>query len=68
MLDATQAEATFDAVFEQWFRRRLNGTVRADDPIASLSRYDPRHVAVTLAGPARFRLEHRRAPAASGRS
>ena len=71
MLDATQAEATFDAVFEQWFRRRLNGTVRADDPIASLSRYDPHHVAATLRALAQFRLEHRgaRAPAAdlSGR-
>ena len=71
MLDATQAEATFDAVFEQWFRRRLNGTVRADDPIASLSRYDPHHVAATLQALARFRLEHRgaRAPVAdlSGR-
>jgi ATP-dependent exoDNAse (exonuclease V) beta subunit len=71
MLDATQAEAIFDAVFEQWFRRRLNGTARADDPIGSLSRYDPHHVATTLRALARFRLEHRgaRTPAAdlSGR-
>ena len=71
MLDATQAEAAFEATFEQWFRRRLNGTVRADDPIASLSRDDPHHVASTLQALARFRLEHRgaRAPAAdlSGR-
>ena len=49
ILDATQAEAAFDAVFEQWFRRRLNGPARADDPIAALSQYDPRHVAATLA-------------------
>src|SRR4051812_6960223 len=71
ILDATQAEAAFEAVFEQWFRRRLNGPARADDPIASLSQYDPHHVAGTLQALARFRLEHRgaRAPAAdlSGR-
>ncbi len=71
ILDATEAEAAFDAVFEQWFRRRLNGVARADDPIAALSQYDPRHVADTLHRLARFRLQHRgaRAPAAdlSGR-
>jgi ATP-dependent exoDNAse (exonuclease V) beta subunit len=71
ILDATQAEAAFEAAFEQWFRRRLNGPARADDPIASLSQYDPHHVAATLRDLARFRLQHRgaRAPAAdlSGR-
>jgi ATP-dependent exoDNAse (exonuclease V) beta subunit len=71
ILDATQAEAAFEAMFEQWFRRRLNGPARADDPIASLSQYDPHHVAATLRDLARFRLQHRgaRAPAAdlSGR-
>lgn len=71
ILDATQAEAAFETVFEQWFRRRLNGPARADDPIASLSQYDPHHVAATLRNLARFRLEHRGAlaPAAdlSGR-
>jgi ATP-dependent exoDNAse (exonuclease V) beta subunit len=66
ILDATQAEAAFEAVFEQWFRRRLNGPARADDPIASLSQYDPHHVAGILRDLARFRMEHRgaRAPAA----
>ena len=71
ILDATQAEAAFDSVFEQWFRQRLSGSARADDPIAALSRFDPHHVADTLQGLARFRLQHRgaRAPAAdlSGR-
>ncbi|MGY3610818.1 MULTISPECIES: UvrD-helicase domain-containing protein [unclassified Bradyrhizobium] len=33
--------------------------MRADDPIATLSRYDPRHVVETLQALARFRLEHR---------
>jgi ATP-dependent exoDNAse (exonuclease V) beta subunit len=59
ILDATHAEAAFDAVFEQWFRRRLNGPARADDPIAALSQYDPHHVVGTLQALARFRLEHR---------
>lgn len=60
VLDAVQAHATFDAVFEQWFRRRLNTPVRAnDDPVAALSKSDPHHVAKTLQALARFRLRHR---------
>jgi CRISPR-associated exonuclease Cas4 len=59
ILDATQAEAAFEAIFEQWFRRRLSGTARADDAIAALSQYDPRRVVATLQDLARFRLEHR---------
>ncbi|MFZ5682455.1 MAG: UvrD-helicase domain-containing protein [Pseudomonadota bacterium] len=59
ILDAAQAEATFDAVFEQWFRRRLNGISAADDPVTALSRYDPHHVVETLQALARFRLKHR---------
>src|SRR5947199_241853 len=31
VLDASQAEAAFDAVFEQWLRRRLTGPARAGD-------------------------------------
>jgi CRISPR-associated exonuclease Cas4 len=59
ILDATQAAAAFDAVFEQWFKRRLNGPARAGDPIATLFRDDPHHVVATLQALARFRLEHR---------
>jgi CRISPR-associated exonuclease Cas4 len=59
ILDAAHAEAAFDAVFEQWFRRRLNGPARADDPFAALSQYDPHHVVATMQALARFRLEHR---------
>jgi CRISPR-associated exonuclease Cas4 len=59
ILDATQAETVFDAVFEQWFRRRLNGPAGPDDPIATLSEHDPHHVAATLQALARFRLKHR---------
>lgn len=59
ILDAAHGKAAFDAIFEQWFRRRLNGLARADDPIATLSQYDPRNVVDTLQALARFRLEHR---------
>jgi UvrD/REP helicase N-terminal domain len=71
ILDAIQGETVFEAVFEQWFRRRLNGSAQPDDPIAALSQYDSRHVEATLRKLARVRLEHRgaRTPAAdlSGR-
>jgi len=58
ILDATQSEAAFDAVFDQWFRRRLGAPVRANDPIAALSRHDPHHVVATLQTLARFRQKH----------
>ena len=32
ILDAAQAEAAFDAVLEQWFRRRLNGPSKQTTP------------------------------------
>lgn len=63
MLDAQQADAAFDSVFDRWFRRRLNGPGRPDDAIEALSRYDPHHVAGTLRSLARFRLKHRGAAA-----
>jgi len=59
ILDAAQADTAFDTVFEQWFRRRLSGSVRAGDPIAALSKEDPRQVVDTLRRLARFRLRHR---------
>jgi ATP-dependent exoDNAse (exonuclease V) beta subunit len=66
ILDATQATMAFDAVFDQWLTRRLNGPARTGDPIVSLSRDDPRRVVSTLQGLARFRLEHRSAHALPG--
>lgn len=59
ILDGAQAAAAFDAVFEQWFKLRLNEPAREGDPIATLSRDDPHHVVETLQALARFRLEHR---------
>ena len=61
VLDASQAEAVFDGVFERWLRRRLTGPARSGDPIAALSRENPRRVVSTLQGLARFRLNHRTA-------
>jgi ATP-dependent exoDNAse (exonuclease V) beta subunit len=66
ILDAAQATMAFDAVFDQWLTRRLNGPARPGDPIISLSRDDPRRVVSTLQGLARFRLEHRSAHALPG--
>ena len=40
ILDAAHGKAAFDAIFEQWFRRRLNGPARADDPTAARRRTD----------------------------
>jgi ATP-dependent exoDNAse (exonuclease V) beta subunit len=59
ILDAVQATAAFDSVFEQWLRRRLNALERPGDPIATLSRDDPRHIVETLQELARFRLRYR---------
>lgn len=66
ILDAPQSESAFDAVFEQWLRRRLTGPAHSGDPIAALSRNDPRQVVSTLLGLARFRLNHRTARSIQG--
>lgn len=59
ILDADQAVAAFDSIFEQWIKRRLNGLARHGDPVVVLSREDPRRVVSTLQELARFRLKHR---------
>jgi ATP-dependent exoDNAse (exonuclease V) beta subunit len=59
MLDAVQAAAAFDTIFERWLKRRLNDLEQPSDPIAVLSRDDPRGVVSTLQELARFRLKHR---------
>jgi len=59
ILDAVQQAAAFDSVFEQWLKRRLNAPQRAGDPIATLSRDDPRRIVETLQELARFRLKYR---------
>jgi CRISPR-associated exonuclease Cas4 len=59
ILDAVQAVAAFDSIFEQWLKGRLNAPERPGDPIATLSRDDPRHIVGTLQELARFRLRYR---------
>jgi CRISPR-associated exonuclease Cas4 len=59
ILDAVQAAAAFDSVFEQWLKRRLNAPERTGDTIATLSRDDPRRIVETLQELARFRLRYR---------
>jgi ATP-dependent exoDNAse (exonuclease V) beta subunit len=63
ILNALQAAAAFDSVFEQWLKRRLNGPEQPGDPIAILSRDDPRRIVDTLQELARFRLRYRGARA-----
>ena len=46
ILDAVQAAAAFDSVFEQWLKRRLNAPERPGDAIATLSRDDPRRIEI----------------------
>jgi ATP-dependent exoDNAse (exonuclease V) beta subunit len=59
ILDAVQAAAAFDSVFEQWLKRRLSGPARPGDPVGTLSHDDPHRVVSTLQELARFRLKHR---------
>jgi CRISPR-associated exonuclease Cas4 len=65
MMDAPQAAAAFDGVFERWLRRRLTVATGPADPIAALSKEDPRRVAATLKSLAAFRRDHRAARAVS---
>jgi CRISPR-associated exonuclease Cas4 len=58
MMDGPQSDAVFDAIFEQWLRRRLTVAKGPGDPIAALSKEDPRRVAATLKSLAEFRREH----------
>lgn len=59
ILDAVQATAAFDSMFEQWLKRRLNAPERPGDPVATLTRDDPRRIVETLQELARFRLRYR---------
>jgi ATP-dependent exoDNAse (exonuclease V) beta subunit len=61
IMDRAETDAVFDAVFERWFKRRLGHSARAHDPIAALSREDPRGILNTLRDLARFRRRYRTA-------
>jgi CRISPR-associated exonuclease Cas4 len=59
ILDADQAEAVIDSVFEHWLRRRLSGPEVDDDATAVLCRVDPRGVVSTLKKLAVKRIQYR---------
>ncbi|MBL6612427.1 MAG: UvrD-helicase domain-containing protein [Alphaproteobacteria bacterium] len=61
MLDADQAGTFFDNVFDTWIKGRFSRTPQPDDPIAALSRDDPRRVVDRLRQFAEFRRRHREA-------
>jgi CRISPR-associated exonuclease Cas4 len=61
IMDSAETDAVFDAAFERWFKRRLGVRTTSSDPIAALSREDPRGILDTLRDLARFRRRHRTA-------
>lgn len=62
VLDGDQADVVFDAIFDRWWRSRLDRTApAAQDPIASIARRDPMGAEGLLRGFSRFRRRPRAA-------
>lgn len=61
VLDAVAADAAFDAVFDGWLRKRLDGSRSSTDAIAVLAAHDPRGVVAMLRGIAGLQRKHRSA-------
>ena len=61
ILDGDQADFAFDAIFDQWWRDRLDEPRSDDDPIASVARRDPRGAEALLRNFANFRRRYRAA-------
>ncbi len=61
VMDADAANLAFEQVFGQWLTRRLSVDPRPDDPVAILTRADPRQVVALFGELARFRHKHRTA-------
>lgn len=61
ILDGDQADFAFAAIFDQWWRNRLNGPCPNDDPIASVARRDPRGAEALLRNFANVRRRYRTA-------
>ena len=59
ILDAVQATAAFDDVFDRWLRRRLSDRTHVSDAIGTLSRSDPHQLVATIKALSSFRLKHR---------
>jgi CRISPR-associated exonuclease Cas4 len=61
ILDGDQADFAFDAIFDQWWRDRLDEPRSDDDPIALVARRDPRGAEALLRNFANFRRRYRAA-------
>ena len=61
VLDGDAQPALFVEVFDEWLGERLNGVFAPDDPIAVLSRQDPRGFHGHLKALAELRIKHRQA-------
>jgi CRISPR-associated exonuclease Cas4 len=61
ILDRDQANFVFDAIFDQWWRDRLNERRSNDDPVALIARKDPTGAEELLREFAKFRRRYRRA-------
>jgi CRISPR-associated exonuclease Cas4 len=58
VMDAEQADAAFDLVFDGWLSERLGENAHDDDPIVLMAAEDPRRAVKTLKLLAKFRLAH----------
>jgi CRISPR-associated exonuclease Cas4 len=61
ILDRDQADFVFDAIFDQWWRDRLDEPRPTADPIAVVARKDPRGAEKLLRDFAKSRRRHRNA-------
>ncbi len=58
VMDAEAADEAFDAVFDRWLERRLDGGRDTADSVVTVSLSDPRGAAELLRSLARFRRRH----------
>jgi len=61
VLDRDQADFVFDAIFDQWWKNRLNNSRPDHDPVALIARKDPTGAEDFLRKFAKFRRQYRNA-------
>lgn len=61
VMDASRADATFEAVLSAWLSDRLSGTTSSEDPVVVLSRHDPLKVVGLIKGLAELKRRHPKA-------